>query len=121
MFSFDRGTSGCLALCSSMSCESRNAQAMPAGPPPTITTSASIAGRSMFSSGLRNTIIEGIPAAGRTVDKHSSSRLTTDGASANDRCHQSGLHALRLFHFFDQRRNDVEEIAHHRNVGDFKN
>ena len=46
-----------LALCSSISCESRKAHAMPAGPPPTMTTSASMTGRSTSGSGLRNTIM----------------------------------------------------------------
>src|SRR5579883_1990012 len=40
-----------------MSWESRRAHAMPAGPPPTMTMSASITGRSILGSGLRNTII----------------------------------------------------------------
>ena len=49
---------GCFALCSSTSCDSRKAHAMPAGPPPTMTTSASITGRSTSGSGLRNTIMK---------------------------------------------------------------
>src|SRR5208282_1806534 len=57
MLSLVSGASGCLELYPSMSCDSRRAQAMPAGPPPTMTTSASIAGRSMRGSGLRKTII----------------------------------------------------------------
>src|SRR5271165_587219 len=57
MFSLLSCASGCLALCSSMSWDSRRAQAMPAGPPPTITTSASMTGRSTFGSGVRKTII----------------------------------------------------------------
>ena len=36
----------------SMSCERRSAQAIPAGPPPTMTTSAGICGRSMLGEGF---------------------------------------------------------------------
>src|SRR5579884_4216238 len=39
-----------------MSCESRSAHAIPAGPPPTMTTSASICGRSTLGSGVRKVI-----------------------------------------------------------------
>src|SRR5216683_5350812 len=41
-----------------MSCESRRAQAIPAGPPPTMTTSASIWGRSMPTRGFRKISIQ---------------------------------------------------------------
>ena len=40
-----------------MSCESRNAQAIPADPPPTMTTSAGMCGREMLSGALRKVII----------------------------------------------------------------
>src|SRR5580692_8443976 len=53
MFSLLSCESGCAALCWSMSCDKRNAQAIPAGPPPTMTTSAGICGRSTPSTGLR--------------------------------------------------------------------
>src|SRR5215472_822796 len=62
MFSFDIGASGCFALCSSMSCDNRRAHAIPAGPPPTMVTSASITGCSTPVIGFRKTIIkDGFP------------------------------------------------------------
>src|SRR5271156_3401213 len=42
-----------------MSCERRRAHAIPAGPPPTMTTSAGICGRSTPSMGLRKISIGG--------------------------------------------------------------
>src|SRR5205085_2643884 len=57
MFSLVSCASGFFWLCSSISCERRSAQASPAGPPPTMTTSASICGRSMPGIGLRKMII----------------------------------------------------------------
>src|SRR5580704_4495496 len=57
MLSFESCESGWFALYSSINCESRNAQAMPAGPPPMMTTSASICGRSIPSIGLRKVIM----------------------------------------------------------------
>src|SRR6185437_7638321 len=62
MFSLLSCESGWLALCASMSCERRRAQAMPAGPPPTMTTSASIWGRVTFGSGLRKMSINTQPS-----------------------------------------------------------
>src|SRR5215469_10061419 len=56
MFSLPSGESGCALLCASISCERRKAHAIPAGPPPTMTTSAGICGRSMPSRGLRKTM-----------------------------------------------------------------
>src|ERR1700730_11728120 len=53
MFSLLSPESGWAALCASINCASRSAQAIPAGPPPTITTSAGIWGRSTPSTGLR--------------------------------------------------------------------
>src|SRR5689334_24448633 len=53
MFSLLSCESGWLALCASISCESRRAHDMPAGPPPTMTTSASICGRVTLGRGLR--------------------------------------------------------------------
>src|ERR1700739_333844 len=53
MFSFESCASGWRALWSSMSCESRSAHASPAGPPPTMTTSAGISGCSILCRGLR--------------------------------------------------------------------
>src|ERR1700690_254440 len=53
MFSLLSGDSGWRALCASINCDSRSAQAMPAGPPPTITTSAGISGCSTLGRGLR--------------------------------------------------------------------
>src|SRR5579875_1003393 len=58
MLSLESCASGWCALCSSMSCARRSAQAIPAGPPPMMTTSASICGRSMPSRGLRKVIIK---------------------------------------------------------------
>jgi hypothetical protein len=43
-----------------MSCDRRNAHAMPAGPPPTMTTSAGICGRSIPSMDLRKINLPGI-------------------------------------------------------------
>src|SRR5437868_44509 len=51
------GTAGLRLLYASMSCANRKAHAKPAGPPPTMTTSASICGRVMTSRGFRKTII----------------------------------------------------------------
>src|SRR6266540_4295454 len=56
MVSLESCACGWAALCSSMSCARRSAQAMPAGPPPTITTSASSTGCSIPSSGVRKII-----------------------------------------------------------------
>src|SRR5579864_4433769 len=56
MFSLLSCASGLAELCPSISCESRSAQAIPAGPPPTMTTSAGICGREIFSGGLRKII-----------------------------------------------------------------
>src|SRR5207245_3512200 len=53
MFSLLSWESGCCVLCASISWERRSAHAMPAGPPPTMTTSAGICGRSTPSMGLR--------------------------------------------------------------------
>src|SRR5215813_1433171 len=58
MFSLLSGQSGFFWLCSSMSWESRKAQAMPAGPPPTMTTSASICGRSILGRGVLKIIMK---------------------------------------------------------------
>src|SRR5437868_10480728 len=55
-----------------MSCERRSAQARPAGPPPMMTTSASIRGRWIPSMGLRKTIIGSVSSFSFQV---SSSRL----------------------------------------------
>ena len=49
-----------------MSCDRRSAQAMPAGPPPTMTTSASICGRlDAFQEVCENEIIGLVPASTR--------------------------------------------------------
>src|SRR5215471_21129870 len=53
MFSLLSGESGWAVLWASINCERRSAQAIPAGPPPTITTSAGICGRSIPSIGFR--------------------------------------------------------------------
>src|SRR5436190_23167703 len=58
MFSLLSCASGLAVLCASMNCESRRAQAIPAGPPPTMTTSAGIAGRSTLVGGLRKVSME---------------------------------------------------------------
>src|SRR5271165_1275139 len=59
IFSLLSCASGWAALCASINCASRSAQAMPAGPPPTMTTSAGICGRSTPSRGLRKISISG--------------------------------------------------------------
>src|SRR5207237_8038832 len=73
-----------------MSCASRRAHARPAGPPPTMTTSASICGRVMPSRGLRKTITWAL---------------------------RSRFHFL---HFLNQRRNDVEQVADYAVIGDLE-
>src|ERR1051325_852071 len=93
MFSLLSDESGCAALWASISCESRNAHAIPAGPPPTITTSAGIWGRSMPSSGLRKISIQNCEA------------LTA---------------CFSLFYFFNQRWHHIKKISHHCVIRDFK-
>src|SRR5688572_31607235 len=94
MFSFVSCASRCLALWSSMSCESRSAQASPAGPPPTMTTSASICGRSMSSSGLRKTSMQFRVSSFEFQAKLWNSKLT-----------------LGLLDLFYQRRYYIEEAS----------
>src|SRR5579859_5501083 len=77
-----------------MSCDRRSAQAIPAGPPPTMTTSASICGRSIPSIGRRKWIMA----------------LAWKPASGP-----------RLLDFFGQRRDHIEQVTHHpviRNLED---
>src|SRR5581483_4455423 len=57
MLSLESWNSGFRELCWSMSCDKRRAQASPAGPPPMMTTSASMCGRSMPERGVRKVII----------------------------------------------------------------
>src|ERR1700760_3657646 len=98
MFSLETGGRGeafsaSLALWASMSCDRRSAQAIPAGPPPTMTTSASICGRSIPSIGRRKWIMafDWKPASG-----------------------------LRLLDFFGQRRDHIEQVAHHPVIRDLE-
>src|SRR5271157_2669943 len=146
MFSLVSGASGCFELCSSMSCDRRRAQAMPAGPPPTMTTSASITGRSMLGSGFRKTIIKtyrgkmGVTIVTLLIVKLSHINVDptlkfAPSCYAKGRAHVPApvvvvtelsagnsfpLGAFRLLHLFNQRRNDVEQIAYYGNVGDLK-
>src|SRR5467141_2154732 len=91
MFSLLGCESEFLTLCASMSCDQRRAHAMPAGPPPTMTTSAGIFGRSMPSSGLRKTSIQ-------------------DSASR-----------FGFLYFLNQRRHDVKQIPDNSHIRDLEN
>src|SRR5690349_1449068 len=114
MFSLESCASGYFELCSSMSCARRRAQASPAGPPPTMTTSASICGRSILGRGLRKINIQFRVSS---FEKFVRWRQIRSGILKTRNLKLS----FRLLHFFDQRRHDVEQIADHAYVGDFKN
>src|SRR5258706_9721210 len=90
MFSFESCEPGLPALCASINCERRSAQAIPAGPPPTMTTSASICGRSTFERVRRKNI-----------------------------CKSFELR-LSLLDLFQQWGNDIEDVAYHADIGDLK-
>src|SRR5205807_7578517 len=100
-----------------MSCERRSAHAIPAGPPPTITTSAGIWGRSTPSIGLRKTSIEKSFA----TDLHGSPRIRHLLAFSCESVLIRGCLSsrFRLLHFLDQRRADFEQVAYDRLVGNF--
>src|SRR5947209_11746443 len=104
MFSLLSCESGLLELCSSMSCESRNAHAIPAGPPPTMTTSAGICGWLIFSGCLRKINIGGLNA----------SRFHFQGKPALKSL------TLRLLHFFSKNRDNIEQIPDHGYIRNFK-
>src|ERR1700730_10078198 len=98
MFSLETGGRGeafsaSLSLWASMNCDSRSAQAIPAGPPPTMTTSASICGRSIPSTGWRKWIMA----------------LAWQPASV-----------LRLLDFLGQRRDHIEQIADNSVIRDLE-
>src|ERR1700722_3098586 len=143
MFSLLSCESGWAALCTSMSWASRSAQAMPAGPPPTITTSADIWGRSIPSIGLRKISIgfefqvsnfecpdepTGFPVRSRPVLRNPIDSMTPFNSPRTFKQRASKLETrnlklpscLRLLHFLNQRRNDVEQVAHDRIICDFE-
>src|SRR5574341_2259543 len=115
MFSLESGASGWAALCWSMSWERRRAQARPAGPPPTMTTSASISGRSMPSRGLRKTNIQNL--------RPRITRIFTDFILSvfirEIRGKSSGAD-FGFLDLFDERGDDVEQVGGHAVVGDLE-
>src|ERR1022692_634202 len=105
MFSFENCASGCCALCSSISCERRRAQAIPAGPPPTMTTSAGISGCSTLGRGLRKINIWHFAFGSqldtlyyRLLDRNLIEQIQRSG-SGTDNCLQIRM-AVGFFHFF---------------------
>src|SRR5581483_5027603 len=121
MLSLESWNSGFRELCWSMSCDKRRAQASPAGPPPMMTTSASMCGRSMPERGVRKVIIS------EEVSRFHVSSFT--GRSQLDRfqsfvlvpCEQvptqpaSNVKTLSfcLLNLLHQRWNNVEQISDH--------
>src|SRR5271170_2265322 len=99
---------------------------MPAGPPPTMTTSAGICGRSTPSMGLRKISIEHSTTISQAnffaTDEHG---LETRGYFIRvypcDPRRGSLASRLRLLHFLNQRRNDIEKIPDNRIVRDLEN
>src|SRR6476469_2757615 len=90
-----------------MSCDRRSAQAMPAGPPPMITTSASICGRSTPSRGLRKTRVR--------------IQLLTGPSCLLACCRRAPrLGALGLLDLLNQGRDDVEQVADDSIIGNLK-
>src|SRR4051812_22760749 len=121
MFSLLSCASGFFALCASMSCESRSAHAIPAGPPPTITTSASICGRSTPSSGLRKTNIQkNLFATDNTDDTDQNLKDLFRSVRSVKSVANGSRPSLCFFDLFHQRRNDVEQIPDHAKVRDLE-
>src|ERR1700757_5099552 len=105
MFSLLSCDAGCSELCASINCERRRAQAMPAGPPPTITTSAGICGRSTPSIGLRKTSIKSVALCFLSVPSCPLwLKFLREPLS-------SSFHFL---HFLNQRRHDIEQVPDNR-------
>src|ERR1700758_5581986 len=102
-----------------MSWARRSAQAMPAGPPPTITTSAGICGRPTPSIGFLKTSIENLFATDLR-GSHGSGRFTRFDPCEPVLIRGRLASCLRFLYLFGQGRHDVEQISHDGEVCDLK-
>src|SRR5215831_2369243 len=120
MFSLLSCELGFAELCSSINCERRRAHAIPAGPPPTITTSAGICGRSIPSSGLRKTIMKNFCYADSEM-KQLERNLPSPTAESVLLGSKTLTPGFRLLDFFNQWRYDIEQVAHDCVISDLEN